>query len=570
MNKNILLNGEISESDKNILKTYLEIAGVIFVVLDRQGNIISLNKELSNILKLDVGDIRGKNWFENFLPKKDIGWVKNIFLNLMKGNTSPETEIIENNIVDKYGKEKRILWHNAVINNKDGKILGTISSGMDITDKVRMEEEQFMIIDILRLLNNSDSKIDLIKEILCFIKKHSGFEAVGIRLKEGDDYPYYDTLGFSDEFVAKETSLCSNDIKEMINYEDGNSCLQCLCGAIIMGKTKNFDDYCFTEKGTFWSNDLSEMIDKKSEKLNTIIDNRRNRCYNEGYRSMALIPIVAGVEIIGLLQLNDHKPYIFSNSTIKFYENIVETIGIALYRINIEEEMKKTGERISKINKELEDFAYKASHDLREPLRTITSYVEILEDDIGSNLTEKQKNNISKIIEASSLMDNFINDLLSYSRVGIINKKEDVNLEDICEAAKISHESLINEKNGTIIYNNLPTIKASGLLMAQLFQNLLSNALKYNRDGVDPIINIYVEDKSSHWEISIKDNGMGIDKKNYDSIFKMFQRITPNKYRGTGMGLAICKKIVESFGGKIWFDSEINSGTTFYFTLPKN
>lgn len=567
MSSNIHLNGEICESDKNILRKYLYIAGVIFVVLDRYGNIVSLNQELCDILGWDVSDIRGKNWFDNFVSPKDRVWLKDVFDSLIRGEVTSANKMVENAIIDKYGNEKIILWHNALIDSDEGKIYGTISSGMNITEKVKMQEEQSLVIGILKLLNRSDSKVDLIGEILSYVKKHSGFESVGIRLREGNDYPYYHTLGFTNEFLIEEKSLCP---KYESNAEDCLSglCDDCMCGAVIHGKTKNLKAYCFTPKGTFWCNNLEDILNNRDEWIDTIGDTR-SRCYSEGYRSIALIPIEAGDRTLGLLQLADHRRGMFKNGDIKFYENIVESIGIAIHRVSIEEEMRNAQRQIQETNAKLEDFAYKASHDLREPLRTMTSYAEILEDDLAENATDKQRKYIAKVIEGANLMDKFINDLLSYSRVGTNTEREEVDLNEICENVRNNLDSLLQEKNGTVIFEKLPVIQANTVLMTQLFQNLVVNSLKYDEEGRKPIIEIKCEEQNANYLFSVKDNGIGIAEEYWSSVFEMFKRITPNKYKGTGMGLTICKKIVETLGGKIWFESELHKGTTFYFTLSK-
>jgi len=567
MGEKKFLNGSIVDSDRDILTKYLGISGLIFVLLDRLGNVVSLNQELCDVLGLEVIDIRGKNWFENFVAPKDRKWVKDLFFSLINGKKENLSETVENSIIDKNGNEKVIVWNNALINDKNGEIYGTVSSGINITEKVKIQEEQNLIIEILKLLNNVDNKINLIEEILNYIKSYSGFDSVGIRLKEGDDYPFYHSIGFDEKFISDEKSLCPKNYKDtfLCNTE---KCDECICGAVIHGRTSLVDDSYFTEKGTFWSNNITK-IEELPNNLVDIIEKPRNRCYREGYRTMALIPIKNGSDIIGLLYLGSKKENMFSNGDIKFYENVVESVGIAIHRIGIEEEMKNANIRIEETNSRLEQFAYKASHDLREPLRTIISYAEILNEDLLNKSSKKQKEYIGKIIDGTELLDKFINDLLSYSRIENTSLKEDVDLNAVCDEVKKHLSSLIKEKKAKIIYNDLPIIKVNEVLIIQLMQNLICNSLKYSKEDEKESIIISVKEDFNNWIVSVHDNGIGIKDEYKNSIFEMFNRITPNKYRGTGMGLAICKKIVETHGGEIWVDSKFGEGSIFNFTIKK-
>lgn len=559
MNNSTNLNGSICDGDRDILRKYLDIAGVIFVVLNRKGEVVSLNHELCKILKMDVSEIRGKNWFDNFVALKDRKWLREIFNDLINNKIKKENKILENSLIDKNGNEKIILWNNSLIDSDDGTVYGTISSGMDITDKVRMEEEQNLIIGILRLLNRSDKKIDLISEILSYIQKHSGFESVGIRLKDNDEYPFFHTLGFSKKSSSNEDYFFIEKNKD----EVCNINSECIFNSVMKGIYKKSSH--FTEKGTFWTNDMEKISFDKNE----ILSKDKNTCYKKDYRSLAFIPIYAGNETLGILQLSDSRRGMFKNGDIKFYENIVDSVGIALQRMSIEEEMRNINMKIENTNAKLEQFAYNASHDLREPLRTVTSYVELLEDNMGQNINEIQKECIKKICSGTRLLDKFINDLLSYSRIDTTAvDKENIDLNEICNQIDKNLYSLISKKNGKIIYENLPVIKGNKLLITQLLQNLITNSLKYSGER-DSIIHISSQNKGKEWIISIEDNGIGIAEENRESIFEMFKRIKPNEYEGTGMGLAICKKIVETLGGKIWVDSNLGIGSIFYFSIPK-
>lgn len=224
---------------------------------------------------------------------------------------------------------------------------------------------------------------------------------------------------------------------------------------------------------------------------------------------------------------------------------------------------------LQRSNRELEQFAYVASHDLQEPLRTITSYAQLLGQRYQDKLDEKADKYIHYIVDGSTRMQQLINDLLAYSRVGTRGKEfQVIDMNVVVKQAKENLKILIAEKQVLIITNPLPVIKADVTQLIQLFQNLLSNAIKFCQEST-PQIEISSIKQGDEYLFSVRDNGIGIDREYAERIFIIFQRLhTRKEYPGTGIGLAICKRIVERHGGNIWVKSEIGKGATFYFTIP--
>tara|TARA_R110000782_G_scaffold80846_4_gene159938 strand:- start:159789 stop:165440 length:5652 start_codon:yes stop_codon:yes gene_type:complete len=248
------------------------------------------------------------------------------------------------------------------------------------------------------------------------------------------------------------------------------------------------------------------------------------------------------------------------------------------YQKDYEESLKKLNVQLLKYtnelvrsNEELEQFAYVASHDLQEPLRMVTSFLSQLEKKYSNQLDEKAHMYIDFAVDGASRMRNIILDLLEYSRVGKNNDElEPININEVVEQAKVLLRKVIEEKEAIIVYDKLPTIMAYRSPIVQVFQNLIGNGLKYAKADLTPIIDIKAKELKNEWEFAIKDNGIGIKKDYYEKIFVIFQRLhNRDEYSGTGMGLAIVKKIVENLGGKIWLESEEGKGSTFYFTLPQ-
>ncbi|MBZ9728976.1 PAS domain-containing protein [Salegentibacter sp. JZCK2] len=242
---------------------------------------------------------------------------------------------------------------------------------------------------------------------------------------------------------------------------------------------------------------------------------------------------------------------------------------ISLTKLNAD--LKERAKELATSNAELEQFAYVASHDLQEPLRMVTSFLTQLEKKYADVLDEKGLLYIDFAVDGAKRMRQIILDLLEFSRVGRTEDKlEEIVVDDILDEIKHLYRKRIEEKNVKIIYGNLPVIRAPKSPIRQVFQNLVSNAIKYSKEEVDPEISISFRETENFWEFSIKDNGIGIDKEYFDRIFVIFQRLhRRDEYSGTGMGLAVTKKIIENLGGKIWLESAEREGSNFHFTVSK-
>ncbi len=226
-------------------------------------------------------------------------------------------------------------------------------------------------------------------------------------------------------------------------------------------------------------------------------------------------------------------------------------------------------------NEELEQFAYVASHDLQEPLRVVSSYCQLLKERCKEceNMNEETKKWINYIIEATERMKTLIKELLDFSSIGKKDKPfEDIDLNKIIKNVEKDLKFLIKDTNTKIIIEeSLPVINGIKFRIKQLFYNLINNSIKFKSDK-DPLIEISFceEEDNNEWLFRVKDNGIGISSKYFDRIFGLFKRLySREEYPGTGIGLALCKKIVETHNGKIWVESKVGKGASFYFTLKK-
>jgi PAS domain S-box-containing protein len=247
---------------------------------------------------------------------------------------------------------------------------------------------------------------------------------------------------------------------------------------------------------------------------------------------------------------------------------ILEFSNIAAFK-QTQQELAKRTEELAHSNRELEQFAYVASHDLQEPLRMVASYTQLLARRYKDKLDADANEFIHYAVDGATRMQALIIDLLTLSRVGTHGKPI-----ELCESRVALDRALANlrlavEESGTVVtHDPMPMLTADVSQLTQLFQNLIGNAVKF-RGETSPAIHVGVEKKEHEWQFSVRDNGIGIAPEFYERIFVIFQRLHgKHEYPGTGIGLAVCKKIVERHGGRIWIESEPGKGTTFYFTLP--
>ncbi len=236
-----------------------------------------------------------------------------------------------------------------------------------------------------------------------------------------------------------------------------------------------------------------------------------------------------------------------------------------------EEERNETMIHLERSNRDLEQFAYVASHDLQEPLRMVSSFLQLLNKRYGDTFNEEAKEFINFSVDGAQRMQALINDLLHFSRIGTRNQIiELVDLNEIIKTVVWNLTNYIEENNAEIKIDSLPEkVFGNEIQLVQLFQNLISNGIKF-KNTKSPLIEINFKDSKNFYKFSVKDNGIGIDPKYFDRVFIIFQRLhNRGQYEGTGMGLSISKKIIERHGKKIWINSKINKGTTINFTISK-
>ncbi|HEY9869561.1 MAG TPA: ATP-binding protein [Candidatus Obscuribacterales bacterium] len=265
-------------------------------------------------------------------------------------------------------------------------------------------------------------------------------------------------------------------------------------------------------------------------------------------RSQTLLPMLATTDEIGDLDRSFHQ----------MAETLHERTA----------ELQRVNEELARSNSELQQFAYVASHDLQEPLRAVSGYLDILTRRHGNSLDKDAQSLVQKAQDGAKRMQMLISDLLAYARVDSRGREfTRVDLNDVVEEARSNLKVAIEENSAVVSHGRLPTVLADRSQLVQLFQNLVGNAIKFRKDD-PPKVSISAELIEDKWKVCVRDNGIGIDMAQADRIFTIFKRLHTRKgYPGTGIGLAICKKIVEQHGGTIWVESQPGAGSTFLFTL---
>jgi len=256
---------------------------------------------------------------------------------------------------------------------------------------------------------------------------------------------------------------------------------------------------------------------------------------------------------------------------LRLVESIGTLTGITLDRALLYDDTVAKSDEIEKRNKELDDFTYVVSHDLKEPLITIEGYSKIVLDDYRDAVDAEAKEYLTSVVNASLRMRNLIDDLLTLSRLGrVAELQEGLALREVVESVLHDFEFTLRERRATVVVaDDLPTVRYNRTRLSMVFRNLIANAIKFNSSDA-PRVNIAVQTLADEYIVSVSDNGIGIDREHFDKIFVIFQRLhRSDEFPGTGAGLTIVKRIIEGHHGRIWVESKLGEGTTFKFTIPR-
>lgn len=283
-------------------------------------------------------------------------------------------------------------------------------------------------------------------------------------------------------------------------------------------------------------------------------------------------PMGIGLDLVGKRKKGDPVPVEISLSPVDLEGDpcVVSVIRDVTEARRIDRELKSNNEKLKRSNEELEHFAYVASHDLQEPLRMVGSYAQLLQRRYGDKLDADGQEFIGYAVDGVKRMQALITDLLLYSRLSTKGLEfAPVNCTEVLQQVLANLSPLVATSNAKIDFDALPSVNGDPVQLTQLFQNLLSNAIKFRRPDGPCRIHLSAKRDDDAWHFQVTDNGIGIDLQYGEKIFVIFQRLHGREeYAGTGIGLAVCKKVVERHHGRIWVDSKLDEGSTFHFTVP--
>jgi PAS domain S-box-containing protein len=608
------------KKERDGAQKYLDIAGVIIVAIDADKKITLINKKCSEILGYSEQEIIGKNWFDTFIPGRLRDEVKAVFEKLMAGEIE-SVESFENPVLTRRGEERLIAWHNTILKDEAGNITGILSSGEDITERKKAEKRLSLLASIVDFSDDAIVGKTLDGIIVSWnrgAQKLYGYSADEVknksisilvppdhpneipqlleRIRQGQRIEHYETLRMRKDGKKICASLTISPIKDASGKIIGASTIawdvteqkriemalgesearfrsitQSATDAIISADSE--DNIISWNRGAqIIFGYTEEEVSGKS--LNLIIPEKYRDAHKKGLErvnSTGETRIIGKtVELVGMRKDGSEFPLELSLSTWKignrrFYSGIIR--DITDYK-QADDKLKQTLAELERSNKDLEQFAYAASHDLQEPLRTVSNFSQLLGRRYKGKLDAKADQFIGFIVDGTTRMQEMIDNLLVYSRVTTRAKPfEPTDFKTVFDQALANVKMAIEESGALVTHDPLPTVMADASQMVQLFQNLLSNAIKFRKEK--PRITVSAVKRGDEWLFSVQDNGIGIAPEFMEYIFKMFQREHASaEYPGTGIGLVICKKIVERHGGRIWVESEQGKGSTFYFTIP--
>ncbi len=518
--------------EKNRAEQYLNIVGVILLGIDKEGIVQLINPKGCEILGYRAEEIIGKNWFETCLAPEHVEDIKEVANHVYSGRLELAF-YHENEILTKDGNRRLIAWYNSAYTDESGNIIGTLSSGTDITESKHEEQIKQVVYNIANAVNTT---LDL-NELFYKIKEYLGA-----------------VIDTSNIFIALyEQGSSELSVPFMVDEKDSFSHIpieDSLTGLVIKSmKPLIIKDADFAKGGRF--------------------ENRKR--YGPVSKIWLGVPLKYQDTVMGALVIQNYNHEdVFSEDDLEILDYVSYQIGIAIERKKTEQELLTALKKAEESDQLKSAFLANVSHEIRTPLNSILGFTEILED---ADLADTDKSRFFEIIHSSgnqllSIIDDILN--ISVIEAGQLSVKiRDFNARQLLESLRLQYLNQ-NPKNLQFSLKVAPKmiIKSDESKIKQIIMNLVSNSIKNTDSGE---LELGCSEQDDHFLFHVRDTGRGIPAGLEEKIFNRFFRVpsTTHLMSGTGLGLAICKALVDSLGGQIWYNSEMQRGTTFFFTIPK-
>ncbi|MDE3056461.1 MAG: PAS domain S-box protein [Bacteroidota bacterium] len=543
---------EIQQSEQ-MFRTVIDgilTVGDALVVTDLEGKVLQVNSEFEHLTGLKRSEATGQIFPYQWLLEEDMSRYLLWISELRKKKYLLDFDIHWKN---KEGKIIAVSMNTTLLFNALGHPVAMMNMARDISSRKQLEEENKMQLERLRVLYevSRDLTAKLNPEEIC--------ETLLQHLRE--------VLLF-DAFSIDRYSEESHMLTSVASYQIVDTEFQRIQPPSLR---QQVEKHSIIAKAFEQRKSVIEEVQDNKDALRAGISGPAMHGEMDRTFSLIYVPMLSKQKIIGMLAIRSSAPSLYNETHMRLLESFANLGAIALEKAELYDETIKKSVQIQNRNRELDDFTYVVSHDLKEPLITVEGYSKILLSEFFQGRNDQAATYVQSIVQSCGRMKELINELLQLSRVShLAEVMELVPLGTIVAEVLEDLKFSIQEKKVTILQpEHYPEYRCNPTQMQLVFRNLLSNAMKFN-DKPNPTVTITVEEEEQRLLCSIADNGLGIERKFFDKIFVIFQRLhLKDDYEGAGAGLAIVKKIIELRQGQIWLDSEVGKGTTFYFSLPK-
>lgn len=533
------LEREVRESEET-LRNVIDAMGDALMISDLQGRVWEVNREFSRLTELPRSEALGVQFPYPWVIDEETAKYVKLITALREENDLRDFDMTWQT---KVGRRIPVSLNTTLLRNALGEPVAMLNIARDISDRMRLSQE-------LERKN---------REIEAQVQRITSLYELGKSLTGA-----LDTQSLLEIVYAEAAKSIPIDGFFYHSVSEKNSALTPVFQAQSGTRATPVNE------STAPSYSLVSILESVVEKGESVIVGSETK--GSGHASVLAVPMKSKSKSAGVISIVRDNADAFTETHLRILESIANLTEIAIDRARLYEDTVHKSVEIENRNKELDDFTYVVSHDLKEPLISIEGYSKIMLQDYKDKVDAEGREYLSTTVQSANRMKHLIDDLLTLSRVGRVMEQEDtISVGDVIRDVLTELQFTLREKHCEVqVTPDMPIVLFNPTQLSMVFRNLISNAIKFNDKPV-PRIEITVTEDKGQYTFSVSDNGIGIDKQYFDKVFVIFQRLQRSEeYRGTGAGLTIVKKIVENHRGRIWIESEPGKGTTFFFTIPKS